>query len=41
MFPVSFTANLDTSEKGSILKGKNLLPLVAYSFLLDLFSEGI
>ena len=28
------------SENGSTLKGKNLLPLGANSFLLDSFSEG-
>ena len=33
--PVCFPAHQVTSDKGSILKGKNLLPLGANSFLLE------
>ena len=34
-FPVSFSARYISSEKGSTIKGKNLLPLGANSFLLE------
>ena len=40
--PVCFPAKESPSEKGAALKGKNLLPLGANSFLLEhlFFSEG-
>ena len=46
-FPVCFPANQAHSEKGSTLKGKNLLPLFApkgskfFPFRVDPFSEGM
>ena len=42
MIPVCFPAHKSLSDKGSTLKGKNLLPRGAKSFLLEqsLFLEG-
>ena len=43
LLPVSFPAHLVPSEKGSTLKGKNLLPRGANSFLLEKipFQKGV